>query len=550
MKKVLSSIAILATCILAVSCNNALKKMQSGAGLSATCEPAILETAAGKVPATVTVTFAKGYFQPQAVMTVTPVIVYANGGEIAGEPKVYQGTKIKENNIEVTVDGASFKQSNTFAFNDNMRKCYLEVRPVLTVGKETVNMAPIKVAEGTRTLVQDANIAGKCAVKADGYQTVIYQKTEGRILYDVNSAKVKNTELRSESIKQMQEDLKALKEDGKIRITGTEIISYASPEGGQKFNAELSDRRAATATKAWAGINEGVVADVKETNVTSIGQDWEGFEAAVRNSNIVDKELILRVLSMYTDPAVREKEIRNLSNLYTELKTEVFPDLRRARFITDSEYDNYTDEQLRALAESRLKEMDEPSLLHLATLTSDKAQKAAIYMLAIQKYNSQVAIYNLAKVQIDGAAYDKAEVTLKKAQNQKDADVLNALGVCAMNQGKYDDAEEYFTRSASAEAKENLGNLEIVKGNYAAAAAKLADTKSPNLAIAYIMIGEYDKAAAALKCNCAKADYLRAVVAARKGDAKAVKENLNNAIAKDASLKDRAANDIEFAKYL
>lgn len=552
MKRVFTIAIAIASLLGVSSCgNNIISRMQGAKNVVATCDPEILEARGGEVPTNVSITFPKKYFQPLALMVVTPVIVY-EGGETTGEPKIYQGESVKDNNIAVPLAGATVKQSYSFPYVDGMRKCRLELRPVLIAGAEKVDMKPIKVAEGCRTIIQDANVKGDYGFKPDGYEKVVHKKTEGRILYDVNSSTVKDSQIRSASIKEMQEELRAIKEDGKSRITGTEIVTYASPEGGQKYNAELSDRRAKTAGEAWKGINEGVVTDTKQTNVTSVGQDWEGFAEAVQKSNIMDKELILRVLSMYSDPATREKEIRNLSQLYTELKTEVFPELRRARFVTDSEYDNYTDEELKKLAEYRLYALDEPSLLHLASLSNSVDQKYTLYKLALERYNSQPALFNMAKIEMDRNNWIGAREMLKQMTNQKDPDVLNALGICEMNKGNYDDAEEYFIRSGSDEAKKNLGNMEILQGNYAKAAEKLEAVGGDKTALAYLMAGQYDKAAtaAAKAGNTAQDDYLRAVIAARMGNEASMREWLAKAAEKDPSLAERAKNDIEFAKYL
>ena len=542
-----TSILCAAVILLAASCNSNVGKMRNMKGVVATCEPAILEARAGQVPTNVSITFPKKYFQPNALMVITPVITY-EGGEITGEPKIYQGYNVKDNYIEVPFEGATLKQAYTYRFREEMRNCQLELRPVLIDGDKKYNLDPIKVAEGCRTLIQDAVTTGAFDYKPDGYADTIYTKTEGRILYDVNSAAVKSSELKGESISEMQRALKEIKEDGKSRITGTEIVTYASPEGGVQYNAELSEKRAQSATKAWSGINEGVVTDTKQTNVTSVGQDWEGFAEAVSKSKIVDKDLILRILSMYSDPETREKEIRNLSEVFTELKTEVFPELRRARFITNSEYANYTDEELVKLAEYRLYAMDEPSLLRLAALSDKPEQKTALYKMAIDRYNSQTALYNAAVVEMNQNNFLGARDYLKMISNQKDPEVLNALGVCAMNRGEFDDAEEYFIRSASPQAKENLGTLSLIQGNYADAAKKLEGSASPNLAVALLMDGQADKAVAAVKGDDAESDYLRAVAAARQGSVDEAKKWIQSAVTKDPSLAQKVKKDIEFAK--
>ena len=280
-------------------------------------------------------------------------------------------------------------------------------------------------------------------------------------------------------------------------------------------------------------------------NVSSIAEDWEGFQELVAASDIEDKELIIRVLSMYSDPAVREKEIKNMSSIFKTLAKEVLPELRRARFIANVEFQNYTNEELLQLIEENIDVLDETALLRAATLVKENDQKVDLYKKAADKFDSDAAQYNLAVTYIKMDDLGKAKRALDKCP--QDADWNNAMGVIALREGEYAQANRYFAAAGTETAKENMAVIDILNGGYKEAAAKLAGKKGFNAALVALLNGN-NAPAAALECECAKSAYLRAVAAARQGNASAVESNL--AIAKkNEKLAERAAKDIEFAQY-
>jgi len=546
MKRILSIAALVALSVLAASCSKSrAEQMALIDNVKVQCNPEILVATAGNIPAAITVTYPEGYFHPQATMEVTPVLVY-EGGEVALPAFKYQGEKVKDNNKVVGKKGGNVFEKVNFQYVEGMEKAYLELRSVAYYKNDKIEIPAIKVADGVNTTYQLVSLCGKYDFKDDGYQNVIHQSTEGQILYDVNSANVKNSELKGASVKNLQETLKETKANERATVTGTKIIAYASPEGGQEYNAKLSDKRAGTAEKAWDKISKGM--DAQETEIQSVGQDWEGFQEAVGASNLEDKDLILRVLSMYSDPAVRETEIRNMSQVFTEMNKKVFPSLRRARFITEIEYQNYSDEELKELAKARLEELGEDGLLRLATLSDDTDEKEVLYEMASEKFNSVIANYNLAAIALNKKNSDEAAAWLSKIQGT-DADAVNAQGVIALRAGKYEQAKALFAKSATCNAKQNAGAIDILNGNYDKAAAEFEGAQGNNAALAFILAGDYAKAEAALNCDCAKADYIRAIIAARKGDAQGVAKYLKSVGQKDASLAKKAQKDIEFANF-
>ena len=546
MTKTLRFFAAAAVLVAAVACSSTEKMVKMAENVQVVCNPEVLEAVAGNVDATVSVTYPDGYFNPKAILEVTPVIVY-DGGESKMAPFIYQGEKVKDNYKVVSSKGQTVTEKVHFPFVKGMEKSHLELRGVVKAKNKELALPVRKVADGVNTTYMLVKGDGVVSYKADNYQDTYSGKAEGQILYKVNSSEVRNSELKGASIKDFLAAVDALKANDKATITGTEIVAYASPEGAESLNNKLSGKRSETASKAWKKVTKGH--DVADPTVKSVGEDWEGFQKLVSESNIEDKDLILRVLSMYSDPAVRESEIRNMSEVYTTLKGEVLPELRRARFIANVEYENYTPEELLKLIDENINLLDEEALLRAATLVKEPAQKETLYQKAVSKFNSARAQYNLGALALAQGKLDKAAAALAKA-DPKDADVQNALGVVALRNGDLAAAERYFSSSKTDAAVANLGAVQILNGQYNEAIKTLQNAKGccHNLALAYILTDQLDKAEAAIHCGSLECQYLKAIIAARRGNENGVKANLAKATQNQA-LKDRVANDIEFSAF-
>ena len=543
MRKEIKNLAMAIVAIAAVGCASPEKMAEMAESVTVTCDPSPLEVVAGKIDATVSVTYPADYFHKKAILEVTPVIVF-DGGEAAMTPFMYQGEKVKDNYTVVSSDGQTVTEKVHFDYVEGMEACHLELRGVVIYKARTWDLPIKKVADGANTTYMLVGLGGKAghvAYKADNYQEVIPQTAEGQILYTINSADVRRKELKSESIKDFQAALDEIKANERKTLKGTEVVAYASPDGGESLNAKLSDKRSKSGAKAWSKVIGG--REVADPEVKSVGQDWEGFQELVAKSDIEDKDLIIRVLSMYSDPAVRESEIKNMSEVYTVLKKEVLPELRRARFIANVEYQNYTAEELLKLVEENSDVLDEEALLRSASLVKDLDAKEAIYKKAIDKYNSDRAQFNLGVVYLEQGELGKAEKAFAKVET-KDADLKTAEGVIALRNGDLAAAEKAF---AAAGDTENQAVVDILNGNYAKAAAALKGTNSFNEALADVLTGNLSAASAALKCNCPKSEYLRAIIAARQGNKAEVAAHLAKASECEA-LKARAEKDIEFAQ--
>ena len=548
MKNIFKIFLLFAAVVVAASCGKSrAEQMKLAENVQITCTPEVLALVGDQIPVELTVTYPDGYFHPKAILEVTPVLVYGGGEEQKGPTYIYQGEKVLDNFTVVPKTGDTVREKFAFNYAEGVEQAYLELRGVARYKDKEIAIPAVKVADGTIVTQLLAETEGYYSYKKDNYQAVLHEQTEGQVMYDYNSSTIKGSALRSQSIKELQAALAAIEADPRYTVTGTSVVAYASPEGGQAYNAKLSDQRAASAEKAWSQVTGDKNAP-DNLEVRSIGQDWEGFREAVAKSDIEDKALILRVLSMYSDPAVRENEIKNMSKVYTEINKNVFPELRRARFITEMDYQNFTDEELVELSRSAIDLLDEEGLLRVASITTDASRKTVLYNKAVNKFDSDRARFNLAAMALDDERPDAAARQLDAIKAQ-DADVLNARGVVELQRGDRKAAADWFRKAGTAESKANLGLIDLMEGRYESAAKQLAGSKGVNGAIASLLAGNLAEAEARVTCKCGHAEYVRAVIAARKGDADGVKAHLANVEAKDKKLYEQSRTDIEFAKY-
>ena len=550
MRKHILMIACMA--LMLAACSNPSKMAKHAEMVNTECTPEVLEAVNGKIAAQYTVEFPAKYFVSEAILDITPVMVYQDG-EIAGPVFTLQGDKVMDNNNVISFkNGGKASRAVVFDYKPGMEKAILELRATVYNSKKTKKYEfPInyKVADGTNCTYMLVKLEGTPSMEADNYQKIIRETKESQILYTINQSNVRNNQLKSEQMKEFQQFLTAADKDERRTIVSNDIIAYASPDGAETLNSKLSHNRAKSAEKAFVKVisKKAKVKDIP-LNISEISEDWEGFQELVSASDIQDKELILRVLSMYSDPVVREREIKNMSAVFQTLAKEVLPALRRSRLIANVDYKNWTDEELTQLINENINELDEEALLYGATLFDKASAKAEIYKAAAKNYNSSRAYNNLAAMSLkDGKTID-AKAYLAK-MNNKSASYYNNMAVVAMQEGNFDAAAEYLAKAGDLkEAKANMGALLILKGDYNGAVAALNGANSYNEALANVLTNNLSKASSILangKCACKS--YLKAIIAARQGNNSQAKELLEVA-KKDEKLAKRAANDIEFAK--
>jgi hypothetical protein len=524
-----------------------------------TVTPTPLEAVGGEVPATINATFPQKYMQKKAVITVTPVLKYKTG-EVTAASSTFQGEKVQGNGTTVLYKaGGNYTMRATFPYQEAMLQSDLYLRFDAKLGKKAVNLPDLKVGYGvvaTSELFRHTIGSANPALAPDAYQRIISQKQEAQIKYLVNQANIRASELKTTSIQDFAKILKEINDNQEtLKLQNIEVSAYASPEGRYDFNEKLAEKRQDTSAKYVDDqLKQNNMQTFVDTKFTA--EDWDGFQQLVSTSTIQDKEVILRVLSMYQDPAEREQQIRNMSVVYDEIAKGILPELRRARLIANYDVIGRSDAQIVDQFITDAGELSIEELLYGANLQQYNQQKQQWYEKATQLYSNDArAFNNLANLAYQRGDLATAASYLQKAKslNPNSPEVATNEALLALANGNVEGAEAALAKGNGANAySEVLGNLNIAKGNYAAAAANLSGVNTNSAALAQILNRDYVAATRTLN-NIQNADaytsYLKAVLGARQGDASAVTSSLRSAIQQDPTLATRAAKDLEFAKY-
>lgn len=523
-----------------------------------TTNPQVLEAIGGKVPVTINGKFPEKYFNKKAVVEVTPVLKW-NGGEAKGQTAVFQGEKVEGNNQAISYKaGGNYTMKANFDYVPEMAKSELYLEFKATIGKKVINIPAVKVADGvisTSELLGNTIASANPSGSDDAFQRIIKQAKEAKIMFLIQQANLRASELNSAEVKEFNQTVADVNADTKgKKINNIEIAAYASPDGGVKLNTGLSEDREGNTTKYF---NKELKKNKVEATVDAkyTAQDWEGFQELVSKSDIQDKELILRVISMYQDPEQRESEIKNISAVYKELANTILPQLRRSRLTLNYDLIGRSDEEITATVNSDPKQLNIEEILYAATLTEDNGKKEIIYAKAAELFPNDYRAYNnLGELAFRNGNIAKAESFFNKAAQLNSAPEVNTnLALVAIAKGDKVAAEALLGKgSGSKTLNETMGNLYIAQGQYERAVSAFGDTKTNSAALAQILAKDYNKAKNTLSgvtAPDAYTDYLMAVLGARTNNASMLISSLANAIKKDASLAQRAANDLEFAKY-
>lgn len=518
--------------------------------------PNPLETEAGKVPTTINGKFPEKYMKKKAIVTVTPELRYADGKTAKGNGATFQGEKVAGNNQTIQYNvGGNYTMNTNFDYVPEMQKSDLYLTFDAYVGKKKVNVPEVKVATGVistsefykKTLASD----GAC-IAPDSFQRVKAQKQEAEIKFLINQANLRKSEMKNNSVKEFVQMLKKINRDKEgLNIKNVEVAAYASPEGGVKFNDKLASKRQNTSEKY-------VKQTLKKTKVSTdidaryTAQDWDGFQKLVAASNLQDKDVILRVLSMYQDPQEREQQIRNMSAGFRELADGILPELRRSRLIINYETIGRSDDQIKEQYNADPTKLSADELLYAAALEDNADKKEAIYKKTAEIYpNDNRAFNNVAALEFAKGNNDAAKEYLAKAVNAKsDAAEANAnKGLVALLEGNTAEAQNHIAKATGAnDLNKALGALNIANGKYAQAEQNFNGVNSNTAALAQILNKNYAGAISTLngvKNKTGVTDYLLAIANARQGNNDAASSYLKSALQKDPSLASYAANDLE-----
>ena len=544
--------AVLSVAVLAItsSCSSKLRPLTAD---QVKAEPQPLEVVGGKVPVTVHLTFPAKWFPKDATLTVAPIIRY-QGGEKWGTGTTFQGEKVYGNDrIVHYANGSNATVQFSIPYIPAMAKSELYLNLKGKQGSRTIQLPDLKVADGVIATEALATVAGVAPVIApDGFQRIVKEAYDANIMFQIQQSNVRSSELTKDEVQEWQYTVQNAKETPNQEVS-VEVQAYASPDGGRELNEKLSASREKNTTTALKGrFRKEKMQDVAiDAHYTA--QDWEGFKQLVEQSNFQDKDLVLRVLSMYPDPEQREREIKNISSVFSKLAEEVLPKLRRSRLIANVKIIGRSDDEIKKTLEKYPSALTIEELLYAATLTDDLQQQESIYKLTAQKYAKDYRAYNnIGTLYLQRENYVTAKRWFEQALKQKDnAESKVNLGLIALKDGDVAKATSLIAEGSSLPGVgQVLGYLYLSQGEYAKAQTAYGDYASNNAAVAQILNRDYSKALSTLSAIAkpdATTEYLRAIIGARTNDSSAAIAALRRAIELDSTFTTRIANDLEFA---
>ena len=544
--------AVLSVAVLAItsSCSSKLRPLTAD---QVKAEPQPLEVVGGKVPVTVHLTFPAKWFPKDATLTVVPIIRY-QGGEKWGTGTTFQGEKVYGNDrIVHYANGSNATMQFSIPYIPAMAKSELYLNLKGKQGSRTIQLPDLKVADGVIATEALATVAGVAPVIApDGFQRIVKEAYDANIMFQIQQSNVRSSELTKDEVQEWQYTVQNAKETPNQEVS-VEVQAYASPDGGRELNEKLSASREKNTTTALKGrFRKEKMQDVAiDAHYTA--QDWEGFKQLVEQSNFQDKDLVLRVLSMYPDPEQREREIKNISSVFSKLAEEVLPKLRRSRLIANVKIIGRSDDEIKKTLEKYPSALTVEELLYAATLTDDLQQQESIYKLTAQKYAKDYRAYNnIGTLYLQRENYVTAKRWFEQALKQKDnAEIKVNLGLIALMDGDVAKATSLIAEGSSLPGVgQVLGYLYLSQGEYAKAQTAYGDYASNNAAVAQILNRDYSKALSTLSAIAkpdATTEYLRAIIGARTNDSSAAIAALGRAVSLDPTLTTRIANDLEFA---
>lgn len=552
MKRVFILSTIITVMLAFVACGGSVKQPEG-----ITVNPSPLKVVGNKVDCEITGSFPVKSFPKVAILTVTPVLKY-EGGEATSESKTFIGEKMKENGEMVSFAlGGTFSMQASFDFVPEMEQAELYLRFTATQKGKPVDVPEVKIADGTIVTQNRAEVSNIVEVLTpDSFQRVIQNLQEADIHFLIQQSTLRSSELKNQGIKDIKETLKSAKKNDRKRVSKFEISGYASPDGGEQLNERLAtDRQKTTQRYMSAEMQKNKLKAQIESQITA--EDWEGFQKSIEASSLEDKELVLRVLSMYTDPEERETQIKNLSEVYKKIADEILPALRRSKLRLTMDLIGKSDAEIQALFNTKPDSLTIEEILYGATLNDTIEYKLAYYEKTIELYPDDYRAYNnIGKIEFERGNYEEANVRLQKAVelNPDDADINFNLALVTMVLGDVDKAEVYLGKASGTTGDYNTvqGTIYTLRGEYAQAQQSYANTPSNSAAVQLILAEDYTGAKETLdkvERPNATTDYLRAVVGARTNDRDLVISGLKGAVAQDETFKARAQKDIEFAAF-
>jgi len=543
------------------SCGGLNTMLKKAPEVTYSVTPSVLEMHGDSVEITITGQYPPKFFNKKATMEVTPVLVY-QGGEQAYDTETLQGADVEAGGTVIAFEtGGSFKYTSKIAYVAGMETSELKLRVKAKVKDKEVDFPEMKLADGVIVTPLLLKKEPQAISAMDQFKRRQSISKEAKLLFLINQASVRNSELKDEDIKELNDFIKESKELDDHEFVGLEISSYASPDGKEDVNERLAKNRSKASTrlikKKLSKVEEAKENSFVSENMTA--EDWDGLKKLVSSSNVADKELVLRVLSMYSNPVEREKELRRLSKAFEDLAEEVLPQLRRSEFKLKVDVVGKSDSLLLAIGKdaAATDTLNIEEFLKAATLAEDAKEEETILRNAVARQSEEWRAYNNLGCNLFAQGkLDEAKSQLDKASelSEGSAIVKNNLGAIAYVNGDNEKALAFYEEATGAgkEVSYNKALISIQKGNYEEATQLMGSSKTFNAALAKVLFGDNTNALTILSKvteDDASVPYLKAIIGARSANDELVFEGLKDAIAKDAALKAKASKDLEFAKY-
>ena len=540
-----------ASSLLLASCASKFKISSTGVNV----DPNPLTVQGDAVKTRINFAFPKKSFPKTGTLRITPVLRYA-GGEKWGKAYDYQGDDVYGNEQVVFYkSGANAVLDFAVPYTPQMQKSELYLTFNGKVGKKTQKISAMKVADGVNATETLATVEGILpAIAPHGFQRVVKEMYDADILFQIQQANVRGSEINKEDVEEWRYTVQNAKETPNQNVS-VEVQSYASPDGGKKLNEKLSENRERNTTAALKKEFKkqdmaGVAIDAHYT-----AQDWEGFRTLVEKSDLPDKDLVLRVLSMYPDPESREREIKNISVVFKQLADNILPKLRRSRLIANVEIIGKSDAEIQEFIAKAPGHLSAEELLYAAELTNSTTEKMRIYQIANQIFKKDYRAYNnIGALYFAQGKIKDAEAWFNKAATLQDNEVTKLnRGLIALYHGDKEKAQDMISAAINTpELGQALAYLYLKQGEYMKAETAFGETVSNNAAVAQLLNGNYAKALKTLQkitTPSATTELIRAIIAARTNDNNGVITALKSAIALDGSVAYHIADNLEFAKY-
>lgn len=367
--------------------------------------------------------------------------------------------------------------------------------------------------------------------------------------YDINLELGNNRH----EMKDMTEALRPILADTLAEVRSFRIDGMASADGSFAFNTTLARNRAASA-RQWLVDELSIRPEVQR--LIRVGSRPEGwwpvYEAMVADGH-PDTLAVKQILTRYTEgnDDVQERYIRRLP-CWADIKERYLQKDRKVEYVYSYVVRSFTtDRELLAMYRVRPDAFNEDELLRVASLMETDSRKAEVYRTLMTYFpQSQVAANNLAVLYLRAGEEEKARQTLER-QDSHSPEAVNTLAASYVYAGDYERAVELLQEVDLPQARYNLGLLKARQRKLAEAYRLLKDYRDVNAALVMLSVSRTDEAATvmdSLKEETPLAEYVRALVAARRQDDAAFYRHLRKAC-QEENLRDRAVGELEFVNY-